>query len=43
MINNNSSLLSENVQEEMIKRSAQYQTGVESFISLEEAKKKLTS
>jgi len=41
MIQNNSSLLSENDQEEMVKRSVQYKTGVESSLSLAEAKKKL--
>jgi hypothetical protein len=38
---NNSSMLSQKDQEEMIKRSVHYQTGVESGLSLAEAKKKL--
>ena len=41
MNNTNSSLLSEKDQKEMIKRSEQYRNGLESFISLEDAKKKL--
>ena len=38
---NNSSMLSQKDQEEMIKRSVQYKTGAESSLSLAEAKKKL--
>ena len=38
---NNSSMLSEMDQEEMIQRSVQYKTGAESSLSLAEAKKKL--
>jgi hypothetical protein len=38
---NNSSMLSQKDQEEMIQRSVQYQAGAESRLSLAEAKKKL--
>ena len=38
---NNSSILSQKNQEEMIQRSVQYKTGAESSLSLAEAKKKL--
>jgi len=38
---NNSSMLSQKDQEEIIQRSVQYQAGAESILSLAEAKKKL--
>ena len=38
---NNSSMLSQKDQEEMIQRSVRYQAGAESNLSLAEAKKKL--